>query len=176
MEFKLINGTVPGSGRVVYELEGDPGAFCMLNTPSDIHDPLAIVTCRELGYVDGVLLLEKDYRTSEHIVYRLPIYPDGRRVKNYLRSVKCVGNESKFRDCTYELLNTTDIAWPTCANAGSDYRACLYRRMYDSVQYRCSNKDLSVRCLTKGDSVNTTTYSSISSQHNVFRKLAAYHV
>jgi len=151
MEFKLANETAPGSGRVMYEVDGTLGAFCILDTPKSIHDPLASVACRELGYVDGVMLLEEHYSTLEYIVYQLPRYPD-RHAETYLRSVKCVGNENKVRECTYQLLNNTDKTRPvtTCDDARS-YRACVYQRYYTSAQYTCSNKDLSVRCLTKGE-------------------------
>jgi len=147
IEFKLANETAPGSGRVMYEVDGTPGAFCILDTPKGIHDPLASVACRELGYVDGVLLLEEYYSTLKHILYRLPRYPD-RHAKTYLVSVKCVGNESKVRECSYKLLNNTDN---TEDYSWCDYSSCRYTRHFNRAKYACSNRDLSVRCLGKGE-------------------------
>jgi len=167
MEFKLINVTVPGSGRVVYELEGDPGAFCLLNTPSDIHDPLAIAACRELGYVDGVLLLEEDYRTSERIQYQLPRYPD-RHANTFLGSVKCVGNESMVRDCAYELLDRSDYAEDPCTPR-MYYKECAYARAYAGrAKSTCQYKDLSVRCHASG--LTLFLYSLLPKRQQIYHR------
>ena len=122
----LANVTSPGNGRVMYKLDGTPGAICMLDSLNGIQHPLAKVACRELGYVDGVLLLEEHYRTWNRTKYRLPRYPD-RHAETYLVSVKCVGNESKVRECSYELLNGTDKASPDTCDSRS-YRTCAYQR------------------------------------------------
>jgi len=147
--------TASGSGRVVYEMDGTPGAFCQLHVTNNIHDPLAIVACRELGYVDGVLMLEEHYRTLNHIKYRSPRYPD-RQADNFLGYVKCVGNESKVLECPFKFLSGVDYPSMYDFLEPCDTSTCYRERAYQGIYGRnvnssCRHKDLSVRCLTAGD-------------------------
>ena len=141
MEFKLFNETLPGSGRVMFEVDGTLGTVCILGRPKGIHDPLASVACRELGYVDGVLLLEGIKHIPKHINI----------ADIYLESIKCVGNESKVRECTYKLLSMHAHPEPFTCDWNQQYRACSYARVFESAQFVCRNKGLNVRCLTKGE-------------------------
>ena len=140
LTFNLAYGNNLMHGQVRFTIDNQTGSFC-----GTFNDSVAMVVCRQMGFVSGKSLL--------------PLLTSTGSGNYQFTNVACIGNENSFTHCSFKIIEK-DFKIQTegsCGSCSPTDASCL-RSCYMGLRYNRMNMDpcyireqpLTVQCYTTG--------------------------